>query len=59
MTSQRARNSREPQTSTTTRSCRSAPAKGVGEIHDTRPAADIIRQLAAGAATLLTTWQAP
>ncbi len=33
--------------------------QGVGEIHDIRPAADIIRQLSAGAATLLTTWQAP
>jgi nitronate monooxygenase len=32
---------------------------GVGEIHDIRPAADVIRQLGAGAATLLTSWQAP
>ncbi|MGO9752124.1 MAG: hypothetical protein ACLP22_11585 [Solirubrobacteraceae bacterium] len=33
--------------------------QGVGEIHDVRPAADVIRQLSAGAATLLTTWRAP
>jgi len=33
--------------------------EGVGQIHGIRPAADIIRQLSADAATLLTTWQAP
>jgi NAD(P)H-dependent flavin oxidoreductase YrpB (nitropropane dioxygenase family) len=29
--------------------------QGVGEIHDVRPAADVIRQLSAGAAALLAT----
>ncbi len=30
--------------------------QGVGEIHDVRPAADVIRRLSAGAAALFTTW---